>query len=97
MKQSTNGKRTKREELQAYQDMTGEIEPELDFPQIPPELSHVVSIYNQLGSLNFGEIESYQSVYGVSLKRFEIDAMQAIETTKNKVFSGASLKDFEVY
>lgn len=97
MKQSTNGKRTKRQELEAYQDMSGEIEPELDFPAIPPELSHVVPIYNQLGSLHFNELESYQSVYGVTLKRFEIDAMLAIEATKTKVFNGASLKDFEVY
>ena len=85
---STDGKRTKREELEAYEFMSGEDEPALHFDPPPKELAHVIPIYNQLGGVDFKEFEAYQNVTGIRLARYEIDAIQAIENTRKRVING---------
>lgn len=85
---STDGKRTKREELEAYEFMSGEDEPALHFDPPPRELAHVIPIYNQLGAVDFKEFEAYQNVTGVRLARYEIDAIQAIENTRKRIVNG---------
>lgn len=85
---STDGKRTKRAELEAYEAMSGEDESALHFDPPPRELAHVIPIYNQLGGVDFKEFEAYQNVTGVRLARYEIDAIQAIESTRKRIVNG---------
>lgn len=82
---STNGKRTKREELEAYQQMSGEIEPLLQMPELPLSLSHLVSFYGKIGEINYQSIHAYQQVTGVKLKRYEIESLRAIDSARSGV------------
>ena len=82
---STNGKRTKREELEAYQQMSGEIEPLLQMPEIPLDLSHLVSFYGKIGEFSYQSIQAYQQVTGVRLKRYEIESLRAIDNARSGV------------
>jgi len=85
---STNGRRTRREELEAYEFMSGEDEPLLHPEPPPKELEHVIPIYNQLAGVDFKEFEAYQNVTGVKLARYEIDAIQAIDNVRKRVLNG---------
>lgn len=82
---STDKKRTKREELQAYQDMSGDTEPLLVIPDIPIDLSHLVSFYNKIGEFSYQSIHAYQQVSGVKLARYEIEGLRAIDAARSGV------------
>lgn len=82
---STDKKRTKREELQAYQDMSGEIEPDLQLPELPNDLAHLVSFYGRLGEFSYQTIQAYMQVTGVKLKRYEIEALRVIDLARGGV------------
>lgn len=82
---STDKKRTKREELQAYQDMSGETEPLLQLPVFPSDLAHLVSFYGKIGDFSYQNLFAYQQVTGVHLKRYEIECLRAIDLARSGV------------
>ena len=81
----TNGKgRTKRDQLKAWERMSGESHPDLNVPEMPFCLSHLVSVYSDLGEFSYQNIHAYQQVTGCKLAQYEIETLKAIERARNE-------------
>lgn len=91
---------TIKDELMAIAKMTGEIPPELDYPEPPLELRHLIPHYNNLSSsdLSYCEIKAYMELSETKLLPYEIQAIKDIDSTRSLIMSGTSIeKILEAY
>jgi len=68
--------------------MSGEDHPELQIPEIPHSLSHLVFLYSELREFSYQNLHAYQSVTGRKFALYEIETLKAIEQARNGVTHG---------
>jgi len=64
--------------------MSGEDHPDLQIPEMPICLSHLVSLYSELGEFSYTNLHAYQSVTGRKFAMYEIETLKAIERARNE-------------
>lgn len=62
--------------------MSGEIEPMLQIPDMPFSLSHLVSLYSEIGEFSYNNLHAFQSVTGRKFACYEIETLKAIEQAR---------------
>ena len=81
----TNKKgRTKRDQLLAWERMSGERHPQLVMPEIPTSLSYLVALYSDIGEFSYVNLHAYQSVTGRKFSMYEIETLKAIEQARSE-------------
>ena len=68
--------------------MSGELEPMLQVPEIPTELSYLIHLFSKIGESNYQALAAYMSVTGYKFKRYEVEILRAIEQARNGVTHG---------
>ena len=64
--------------------MSGEEHPDLQIPEMPICLSHLVSLFSSIGEFSYSNIDHYQNVTGEKLALYEIETLQAMSKARDE-------------
>lgn len=64
--------------------MSGEDHPDLIVQPVPAELTHLVSLFMELGEFSYQNLHAYQQVTDIKLQCYEIETLKAIQNAKRE-------------
>ncbi|AUR91914.1 hypothetical protein NVP1167O_18 [Vibrio phage 1.167.O._10N.261.51.F2] len=86
----SDGKSTRREELEVMQKMRGAPHPELDYPSPPSRWMPALRASRDIADFSYFELKAYSEMMGVSFSPIETDVIRDLQYVKQAIRGGAT-------